>query len=120
MDTNSSCGTALAAIFSARSPSEILTCARMTGFGHVHLCELAIARGDPIIRDKAGRGDRISDFIRAIGKGDRVYVLLSNEYLKSPFCMFELFEVRRNSRHDEDEFRQRVRLYAVDDAKNLE
>jgi internalin A len=52
-----------------------------------------------------------------IGKGDRLYVFLSEKYLQSPFCMFELFEVWRNSRRDEAEFQRRVRLYLLDDAK---
>jgi internalin A len=39
------------------------------------------------------------------------------KYLKSPFCMFELFEVWRNSRQEAEDFNRRVRLYVLDDAK---
>jgi internalin A len=62
-------------------------------------------------------GDSISRFMKEIGQGDRVFVFLSDKYLKSPFCMFELFEIWRNSRQDEAEFRRRTRLYALPDAK---
>jgi internalin A len=44
-------------------------------------------------------------------------VVLSDKYLKSPFCMFELFEIWRNSRQDGAEFLRRVRIYTLGDAK---
>jgi hypothetical protein len=82
-------------------------------------CEEAEKRGTPIIRDKAtlSVGDSISKFVRAIGEGDRIFVILSDKYLKSPFCMFELFEIWRNSRKDKAEFLRRVRIFTLDDAK---
>ena len=55
--------------------------------------------------------------MRAIGEGDRIFVVLSDKYLKSPFCMFELFEIWRNSRQDKAEFLRRVRIYTLGDAK---
>lgn len=83
------------------------------------LCEEAEKRGKPIIRDKTTlhRGDRISKFMKQIAQGDRIYVILSDKYLKSPFCMFELCEIWRQSRHDEEHFLGRVRLFVLDDAK---
>ena len=82
-------------------------------------CEEAEKRGTPIIRDKTTLkfGDSISKFMRAIGEGDRIFVVLSDKYLKSPFCMFELFEIWRNSRQDKAEFLRRVRIYTLGDAK---
>ncbi len=81
-------------------------------------CAAAEARSTPIIRDKTAMtlGDSISKFMKEIGQGDRVFVFLSDKYLKSPFCMFELFEVWRNSRLDKDEFKRTVRLYRLPDA----
>ena len=75
--------------------------------------------GTPIIRDKTAMtfGNSISRFMKEIGQGDRVLVFLSDKYLKSPSCMFELFEIWRNSRQDEVEFRRRTRLYVLPDAK---
>jgi internalin A len=82
-------------------------------------CEEAEKRGTPIIRDKTtlNFGDSISKFMRAIGEGDRIFVFLSDKYLKSPFCMFELFEIWRNSRQDRAEFLRRARIYTLGDAK---
>jgi internalin A len=54
--------------------------------------------------------------MKDIGQGDRVFVFLSDKYLKSPFCMFELFEIWRNSRLDNEEFRRKVRIYLLPDA----
>ena len=61
------------------------------------LCDEARKRGVEVIRDKTslGHGDLISDFMRQIGKGDRVFIFLSDKYLKSPYCMMELFEMWR-------------------------
>ncbi|MDR3514513.1 MAG: COR domain-containing protein [Azospirillaceae bacterium] len=83
------------------------------------LCDAAQARGQPIIRDKTAlrRGDLISKFMTEIGTGDRVFVFLSDKYLKSPFCMTELFGIWRNSRQDEAEFQRRVRVYTVASAR---
>jgi hypothetical protein len=60
-------------------------------------CNAAKAKGIAIIRDRAAMapGDRISEFMARIGRGDRVIVFLSDKYLKSTYCMTELFEVWR-------------------------
>ena len=78
-------------------------------------CEEAERRGMMIIRDKATLklGDSISKFMREIGEGDVIIVVLSDKYLKSPYCMFELFEIWRNSRQDKAEFLSRVRVYTL-------
>jgi internalin A len=83
------------------------------------LCDAADKRGFKIIRDKDAmkRGDSISAFMERIGEGDRVYVFLSDKYLKSEFCMYELYAIWRRSGQDKDEFKRRVRLYKLDDAK---
>ena len=83
------------------------------------LCEEAEKRGTPILRDKKGLdfGDSITKFMKDIGKGDCVFVILSDKYLKSPFCMFELFEIWRNSRQDEEDFLKRCRVFTLDDAQ---
>jgi internalin A len=84
-----------------------------------HLCEAAEKRGIRIIRDKRtlGLGDRVSKFMQRIGRGDRVFIVLSDKYLKSPYCMYELFEVWRNCRQDDHEFLSRIRVYTLSDAK---
>ncbi len=82
------------------------------------MCDAAKKRGTPIIRDKTAMtvGEPISKFMKEIGQGDRVFVFLSDKYLKSPFCMFELFEIWRSSRLDKEEFKSKVRLYRLPDA----
>jgi internalin A len=83
------------------------------------LCAVAKERNIRILRDKnmLGLGERISRFMERIGRGDRVFVILSDKYLKSANCMFELSEIWRNSRCEEDDFLQRVRVYTLPCAK---
>jgi internalin A len=83
------------------------------------LCEAAEERGVKIIRDRHDMRfrDRISTFMDRIGRGERVYILLSDKYLRSPYCMHELFEVWRNCRLDEEEFRLRTYIWRLPCAK---
>ena len=86
------------------------------------LCSEAEARGKRIIRDKTAMkiGDRISTFMDRIGRGvvnGCVCVVLSDKYLKSPYCMHELFDVWRNCREDGDTFIERTRVYVQPSAK---
>jgi TIR domain len=83
------------------------------------LCEDAKDKGVSIVRDKTtlSRGDQISEFMNKIGKGDRIFIFLSEKYLHSPYCMFELFEIWRNNRQDKPEFLRHVRFFTVDGAK---
>jgi formylglycine-generating enzyme required for sulfatase activity len=82
------------------------------------LCEDAAARGVTILRDRSAlrTGDSIDAFMRQIGAGDRIFIFLSDKYLRSPFCMFELSEIWRNSRREDQTFLDRVRLYPLPDA----
>ena len=83
------------------------------------LCAAAAAQGHGILRDKnvLSPGDRISTFMKSIGTGDRVFVILSDKYLRSPYCMFELSEIWRTSQQEGEAFLKRVRIYALPDAK---
>ena len=79
------------------------------------LCAEAETRGITIIRDKTAMrfGDRISKFMNRIARGDRIFIVLSDKYLKSVYCMHELFDVWRNCREDDAEFIKRTRVYAL-------
>ena len=79
------------------------------------LCAKAKERGHIIRRDKNELkiGDSITDFMRRIGAGDRIFVILSKGYLESPNCMFELSEIWRTSCQDRGDFLKRVRVYIV-------
>ena len=50
------------------------------------------------MRDKRDLGYKgmIQDFMQEIGRGHAVVVVISNKYLKSPNCMFELVEIVKN------------------------
>src|SRR5262249_12277822 len=76
------------------------------------LCDDAARMGIVILRDMngLGLGESISKFMKRLGAGDRVFVILSDKYFKSAYCMFELFEIWRNSRMEPEEFRRRIRV----------
>ena len=83
------------------------------------LCEAAEKKGIHVVRDKTdmGLGDQISAFMRRLAQGDRVFVILSEKYLQSAFCVGELYEIWLHCRGREEEFRERVRVFVQDDAR---
>jgi hypothetical protein len=60
-------------------------------------------KGITLIRDKRDLGFKgmISDFMKQIGEGSAVVVVISDKYMKSPYCMFELLEIYRNLNMEE-------------------
>ena len=63
-------------------------------------------------------GDRISKFMKPRSRtGDRIFIVLSDKYLKSAYCMSELLDVWSNCRENEDEFVARTRVFVLDFAK---
>jgi internalin A len=86
------------------------------------LCTEADGRNKTIIRDKTEMkiGDRISTFMDRIGKGavnGRVCIVLSDKYLRSAYCMHELFDAWRNCREDGGTFIDRTRVFVLPCAK---
>ena len=83
-----------------------------------NLCQAAEERNITILRDKTtlGIGDRIAPFMQQLATQDRIFVILSDKYLKSPNCMYELFEIWRNARLTDADFLARVRVYRLPDA----
>jgi internalin A len=59
------------------------------------LCATLETQHYKIIRDKKDNGYRklISTFMQRIGRGKLVVVVVSDKYLKSPYCMYELLEI---------------------------
>lgn len=55
------------------------------------------ARGLQVVRDKRDLGykGRIGAFMQEIGRGHAVVVVISDKYLRSPNCMYELVEIAR-------------------------
>ncbi len=78
-------------------------------------CSKLTEAGRSIIRDTShvALGDRLSTFMRQIGRSDRIYVFLSDAYLKSPNCMYELLTIWKTSGDDEEQFRLRTRVYTM-------
>jgi internalin A len=78
-------------------------------------CDAAAGKGVAVVRDRTAMhpGERISRFMERIGRGDRVFVFLSDKYLKSTYCMTELFDIWRNCREDDAAFIARTRVYVL-------
>lgn len=55
-------------------------------------------KGIVVVRDKRDLGFKgvITEFMQRIGEGNAVVAVISDKYLKSPYCMFELLEIYRN------------------------
>lgn len=71
-------------------------------------------RGLKIIRDKRDLGYKgsIKAFMERIGQGRCIVVVISDKYLRSPNCMFELIEIAENR-----QFRDRVFPVVLSDAE---
>ena len=56
------------------------------------------AKGIMVIRDKRDLGFKgmIRDFMQQIGRGHAVIIVISDKYLRSSNCMFELVEIAKN------------------------
>ncbi|MEZ4943727.1 MAG: COR domain-containing protein [Saprospiraceae bacterium] len=70
-------------------------------------------------RDKKDNGYRksIREFMKQIGRGEFVVTVISDKYLKSPNCMFELLEIFRKSNSEPAEFREKIFPVVLNDAK---
>jgi internalin A len=71
-------------------------------------------RGVRIVRDKRDLGYKgsITEFMERIGRGNCVIVIISDKYLRSKNCMFELVEIAENK-----DFSDRVFPVVLSDAK---
>ncbi len=71
-------------------------------------------KGVRIIRDKNDLKykERIKDFMEAIGRGKYVILIISNKYLKSENCMFELLQIFKNQ-----DFYERIFPVVLDGVK---
>ncbi|MBE7174030.1 MAG: leucine-rich repeat domain-containing protein [Williamsia sp.] len=63
-----------------------------------------------VVRDKEDLGYKgsISAFMKEIGRGDLVVVAISDKYLKSDYCMYELHELYLNSKSQLEELRKKI------------
>ena len=83
------------------------------------ICSALAAKNIEIHRDKAdlNSGDRIKEFMDRLIEGDLIVAVLSDKYLRSPFCMYELFGIFRRCRDQADRFLDRVIPIVLPDAK---
>lgn len=63
-----------------------------------HLDQTLQAKGIKIVRDKRDLGYKglIKAFMERIGRGKCVIAVISDKYLKSPNCMFEMVQIAKN------------------------
>jgi internalin A len=54
-------------------------------------------------RDQMKSGDRISAFIRRLTQADLVVAVISEKYLHSPYCMFEIYKLWQRCQADPEE-----------------
>lgn len=78
-------------------------------------CEQLRQLGVDVIRDlnRLKHGDCISKFMRSIGASDFLCVFLSEAYLKSPNCMYELLIAWQCSKDNPEQFRSRVKVWVM-------
>jgi hypothetical protein len=71
-----------------------------------------------LIRDKGALdyGGQISVFMKTLGQARMVIVVLSEKYLRSPYCMTELYSVYQNARQERQEFLNRIIPLVLKDA----
>ncbi len=63
-----------------------------------------------LVRDKVDLDYKglVSEFMKGIGKGNFVIVVLSDKYLRSEFCMYELYELYRNAKLETGELLKKI------------
>ncbi len=83
------------------------------------LYESLKSKGYKVKRDKEETGYKMSitDFMKRISRSGFIVVIISDKYLKSPYCMFELLETYRKSNSDAEVFMDRIYPLVLEDAR---
>jgi internalin A len=83
------------------------------------LCETLGQHGWNILRDSnvLRSGELISGFMKRIGLADHVIVVLSDKYLRSSYCMTELYSIYQRSLGEKEDFLRRMIPLVLDDAR---
>ena len=83
------------------------------------LCQALRASGIKFLidREQVNPGERISAFMKAITKGDMIIIVLSDRYLQSEFCMYELYGIWTRACQDNNLFLARVIPLALPDVE---
>jgi internalin A len=82
------------------------------------LCERKKREGIMIVRDRdvLRFGDSIVNFMDQLAQGRRIFVVMSDRYLRRPSCMYELFSIWNECRRRAEAFRERVCVITLPDA----
>ncbi|MCI4667030.1 MAG: toll/interleukin-1 receptor domain-containing protein [Bacteroidia bacterium] len=66
--------------------------------------------GYQLVRDKVdlAYGESILEFMKDMGEGGLILVFISDKYVRSDYSMFELFEIARNNKWEEELVRSRI------------
>lgn len=82
------------------------------------LCARIEAGGRKVLRDQKQMryGDRISMFMKTLSRADLIVVVISGKYLRSPYCMAELYGIYQRSQGESEEFLRRIIPLVLDDA----
>ena len=70
-----------------------------------------------IDREVMRPGDLISAFMDRLAAADRVIVVISAKYLRSEYCMYELFKIYQNCRKQAKDFHRRIIPIILPDAR---
>jgi len=83
------------------------------------LCEKMGKAGIDVTRDKntLEPGASIREFMERIGRADHVFIILTDDYLRSENCMFELLGVWREAKQDLSEFLKKAQVFRSHSAK---
>src|SRR5271165_5533280 len=83
------------------------------------LCQTLEKEHWQVVRDETTikYGDSISDFMKNLGQSDLVIVVLSAKYLRSPYCVTELYDIYQRSRGEKEDFLRRIIPLALADAR---
>jgi internalin A len=83
------------------------------------LCETLGQHGWHILRDSIvlRSGELISGFMKRIGLADHVIVVLNDKYLRSPYCMTELYSIYQRSLGEKEDFLRRIIPLVLKDAR---
>jgi internalin A len=83
------------------------------------LCEQLGRQGVTVRRDRdeLKPGELISEFMDRLAEGDVVLAVISDKYLRSEYCMYELFRIFRNCMDRPERFLSRVIPLILPDAR---
>jgi TIR domain len=78
-------------------------------------CAQLKSKSIAVVRDieRVKHGQSLSKFMREIGASDFLCVFLSDAYLRSPNCMYEMLIAWQRSKDNAAEFRQRVKAWQM-------